>query len=116
MKDHERIEQEIERTLTCFGKADRVECGPWFHARLMARMRASELRERALAWLPGPGMLKSVLVIAIVIVNACAVALALRGGAPDAGNRETMLAMLFERYSIDRDAYGFFRIGNEVRR
>lgn len=116
MNAQERIEREVEETIACFKKADRIEAGPWFHARLMGRIQASKRQERTLPWVPGLDLLRPVLTVAIVIVNAFAVALVLKGGVPEGGSRETRLAALAERYSIDRDAYGFFRIGDEVRR
>lgn len=116
MNAQERIEREVERTLACFGTADRLEGGPWFHARLMAEIHSPKRRERRRAsWLPGMALLRPVLPIAFVVVNAVTVALVLGSRTPDAGNRETRLAALAERYPLGRDAYSCFPIGNEVR-
>ena len=113
----EQIEREVDRTLACFDRTEKIGVDPYFYVRVMGKILAQEQRERNPAsWLPGMSLLRPVFPIAIIVFNMVVVALVFKSGVSDAGSRETRLCALAERYSLNQNAYDFFPVKNGVQR
>lgn len=98
MKREERVEQEVEKTLQQFDRAERIRPDPFFYTRVQARLKDSNrARGRILVF----GVLKPALLVLLVACNVATAAVLLKSGGADAIDRSAVVSAVGEELGLD---------------
>ena len=105
MNKRERIEQEIEKTLECFDRAEHLKVDPYFYTRLQARIKDIEKRKR-FSWqeMLSVKALRPILLTAIVVLNIFTAMMVFQGTDRRTDTREQCLTDFAEEYSLDLES------------
>jgi hypothetical protein len=106
--DHEqKIEQEVQKTLAQFERAERLRPGPFFHTRIEARLREMD---EAGSWIPVFGILKSALLVLLVACNVATAAVLLRSGDSGETDRTDVVDAVGRELGLDSHGATMFLI------
>ena len=97
-----RIEEEVRKTLECFGQIERLESSPSFFTRLQARIRGLEEKPKHYV-IPifSVGFLRTALLVLIVVLNLVFSILILQQRKSQSENRNEYLSTLALFYDLN---------------
>lgn len=99
----ERIETEVEKTLACFDKAERLETSPHFSIRLLARIRDLDSRTKTLA---RPvffyRLLRPALLVLMIAINIIFTFLMFNSGKTQTEAREDAISAIASYYDFQK--------------
>ena len=108
MRGHSEIEDEVNKTLECFGTFEQIEPNSFFAARVHAHIEALERRKAEKKALVRFGRLRAVLVAVMLVLDILSAMTAVtmlqtKGTQPE--NRKQYLAAVIEEYSLNQNDY-----------
>ncbi len=107
MNRKQKIEQEIEKTLEQFERAERMPGNPYFYTRVQARMdEADEAKRRTLI----PAALKPVFLGALLSLNILTAVYFLSGNSAQTADRSDLLSEFAQEYGLEESDSDLFII------
>jgi hypothetical protein len=106
MKRKEQIEQEIQKTMSCFKNAKKIEAGPFFSARLQAKINTYETnKNRSWGKIFTMEYLQPALLLVFLLANILTATLIIGNNNAESLSRTEILKKLAEEYSFQQEEY-----------
>ena len=98
MERKQKIEQEVQKTLEQFDRAERLRPNPFFYTRVRARI---DERERAKRWSFLAGVLKPAFLVLLVVFNTITAAFFLRDKATESMDRRELVMAFAQELGLE---------------
>lgn len=107
MNRKQKIEQEVEKTLEQFERAERLPGNPYFYTRVQARLDESEpVKRKSLV----PAVLKPVFLGVLVSLNVLTAVYFLSGSSAQTADRSDLLSEFAQEYGLEESDSDLFII------
>ena len=107
IKRKQKIEQEIEKTLEQFERAERLPSNPYFYTRVQARLNKRAEKQR---WAVVPGLLKPVFLVLLLSFNIATAMYFFRGESTQSAARSDLLSEFAQEYGLEESDSEIFII------